>query len=42
MGRHIDRFDEVCGRYDVGKKNLEGRMLIEICLEKELCVTYMV
>ena len=34
-GRHIDGFD---GGYGVGWRNLEGRMLLEFCLEKELRV----
>ena len=33
-------FDEVHGEHGVGQRNLEGRMLLEICLEKELCVSY--
>ena len=36
VGRHIDGFD---GGYGVGLSNLEGRMLLEFCLEKELCVS---
>ena len=39
--RHIDEFDVVHGRYGVGQRNLEGRMPLEFCLEKELCVKYM-
>ena len=39
IGRYIDGFDEVHGRYGVGQRNLEGRMLLEFCLEKELCVS---
>ena len=35
IGRHIDRFDGVHKGYGVGERNLEGRMLLEICLEKE-------
>ena len=27
------------GDNGVGKRNLEGRMLLEFCLEKELCVS---
>ena len=38
VGRHIDGFVEVHGGYGVGQRNLEGRMLLEFCLEKELCV----
>ena len=39
VGRHFDGFDCVHGRYGVGQGNLEGRMLFEFCLEKELCVS---
>ena len=38
VGRHIDGLDGVHGGYGVGQRNLEGRMLLEFCLEKELCV----
>ena len=36
VGRHIDC---VHGWYGVGQRNLEGRMLLECCLWKELCVS---
>ena len=39
VGRHIDGFDGENGGYGVGQRNLEGRMLLEFCLEKELCVS---
>ena len=39
VGRHIDGFDVVHGGYGVGQRNLEGRTLLEFCLEKELCVS---
>ena len=39
VGRHIDGLGEVHGGYGVGWRNLEGRMLLEYCLEKELCVS---
>ena len=32
VGRHIDGFDGVHGRYGVGQRNLEGRMLLEFCI----------
>ena len=32
-GRHIDGFDGVHGGHGVGQRNLEGRMLIESCLD---------
>ena len=35
VGKHIDGFD---GGHGIGQKNSEGRMLLEFCLEKELCV----
>ena len=35
---HIDGYDEVHVGYGVGQRNLEGTMLLEFCLEKELCV----
>ena len=38
MCRHIDRFDCFLAGYYVGLRNLEGRMLVEFILEKELCV----
>ena len=39
VGRHIDGFDEVHEAYGVGQRNLEGRMLSQFCLKKELCVS---
>ena len=27
------------GEYGVGQRNLEGKMLLESCLEKEFCVS---
>ena len=36
VGRHIDG---VHGGYGVGQRNLEGKMLLEFCQEKELCVS---
>ena len=38
-GRHIYGFDGVHGGYGVGLSYLEGRMLLELYLEKELCVS---
>ena len=34
VGRHNDGFDGVHGGYFVGQRNLDGRMLLEFCLEK--------
>ena len=39
IGRHIDVFVGVHRGYGVGRRNLEGRMLLEYCLEKRLCVS---
>ena len=39
VGRHIDGHGGAQGRYGAGQRNLEGRMLLEFCLEKELCVS---
>ena len=39
MDRYIDGFHGVYGGYVVGQGNLEGRMLLEFCLEKELFVS---
>ena len=34
VGRHIDAFDWVHGEYEISHGSLEGRMLLEFCLEK--------
>ena len=39
IGRHIDGLEGMCGGHGVGQSNLEGRMLLQFCLEKELCVS---
>ena len=39
MGRHIHGCDGVHGGYGVGLRTLDGRMLLEIWLGKELCVS---
>ena len=39
VGRHIDGLDGVRGGYVVSQWNLEEIMLLEFCLEKELCVS---
>ena len=33
IGRHIDGFNGVHRGFGVGQRNLEGRMLLEFCLE---------
>ena len=37
-GGHIDGFNGVRGGYGVGQWNFVVRMLLEFCLEKEICV----
>ena len=39
VSRHIDGFGGAHKGYSVGQRNLEGIMLYEFCLEKELCVS---
>ena len=36
MAGHIDGLD---GGYGIGQRNSEGNMLLEFCLEKELCMS---
>ena len=38
VGRQIDGFEGMHGGYGIGKRNVEGRRLLEFCNEKELCV----
>ena len=38
-GRHIYGFNGVHRWYGMGQRNLEGRMLLEFCLVKELFVS---
>ena len=42
IGRHIDGLHAAHVVHDIGQRNLEGRMLVESCLEMELCVMYVV
>ena len=37
--RHIDGFDVVHGVHDVGRRDLKGRMLLELCLKNDLLVS---
>ena len=41
VSRHFDVIDGVHTGFGVGQRNLEGRMLLEFCLEEELCVSSM-
>jgi len=38
VGKHIDGFENVHGRNGIGDRNAIGRMLLEFCDDKELCV----
>ena len=38
IGRRIDGFEGVHGGCGIGKRNVEGKRLLEFCDEKELCV----
>ena len=38
MDMWVDRLDGFYGGYGVGLRNLEGRMLLELYLKKELCM----
>ena len=40
VGSHVDGINGVRGDYDVGLVNLEGTMLVEFCLDNELCVSF--
>ena len=38
VGKRTDSFEGVRGGYGIGERNVEGKMLLEFCDEKELCV----
>ena len=38
VGRRKDSFEGGHGGYGIGKRNVQGRRLRELCDEKELCV----
>ena len=38
VGKEIEGFEGVHGEYEIGERNAKGRMLLEFCAEKELCV----
>ena len=38
VGGQIDGFEGVHGGYEIGKKNVKGRRLLEFCNKKELCM----
>ena len=38
IGKETEGFEDVHGRYGIGERNAEGRMLLEFYDKKELCV----
>ena len=38
VGKKIDGLEGVHGRNEIGEKNWEGRMVLEFCNQKDLCV----
>ena len=38
IGKEVDGFEDVHGGFGIGNRNLEGRLLLEFCVEKDLCV----
>ena len=38
IGKEVDGFEGVHGGFEIGKKNVEGRLLLEFCVEKGMCV----
>ena len=38
VGKQVDGYEGVHGGFGIGERNMEGRMLLEFCDEKELCV----
>ena len=38
IGKEVDGFKGVHGSFGIGKRNVEGRLPLEFCVEKGLCV----
>ena len=38
IGKEVDGFEGAHGGFGIGKRNLERRLLLEFCVEKDLCV----
>ena len=38
VGKRIEGYEDVHGGYGIGERNVEEKMLLEFCDEKELCV----
>ena len=41
VGKCAEGFEGIYGEYRIGKRNAEGRMLLNFCDQKELCVANM-
>ena len=39
VGKEVDGFGGVHGGFEIGKRNVEGRLLLEFCVEKSMCVS---
>ena len=39
VGKCAERLEGIHGGYGIGKRNAEGRMLLDFCDQKQLCVT---
>ena len=37
IGKEVDRFESVHGSFGRGKRNVEGRLMLEFCVEKGVC-----
>ena len=38
VGKQIEGYEDVHGGNGIGERNVEGKLLLEFCDEKELCV----
>ena len=38
IGKEVDGFEGVHGGFGIGKRNMEGRLLLDFCVEKGMCV----
>ena len=38
VGKCAEGFEGIHGKYGIGKRNVEGRMLLDFCVQKNLCV----
>ena len=42
VGRCAEGFEGIHGGYGIGKRNAEGRLLLDFCDQKELCSKHLV